>query len=496
VDRQPEAGHAVFSAGASASSLVDVTAGFSSLAETATANTNLFQLVVMDALANKRTLFATPVATVFSTSATGAQLFGIDNTLPTLTITAGPATLTNNNTTNTGVAAWTITFSDAGVGPSGFNTNPIMAKLERFAASQTTNPVCLNPTTGATISCTTNNGFVANNGTVNVPAPDGYYRLTINVTDAAGNQTTNTMVITLNDITAPTAGGVATPATLTGGAAAAFSSALADNVDLGDFLASIGFGGTFIAEPRQVVGSYDPLNLKGTDPGAFTIAKFIRSVEGTTGAGRPDGAVVQANVVQYAVRDVAGMQTQDPCPAAGAGDGAATQNCFQRQADITAAVASGSPGGFPSFTTIDTTFNSANAARGNFIQGAPSAATVCNRATGTCASATTAPLSTTLTATVTGSNATFVNPFDRVNFYYQGPSGRWILIGTGTVSITDDTVLALRTITYTLTWTPTGLLPAGASPGTPFPVRAVGISTNGSALMATSSDQVVNIISS
>lgn len=497
VDRQTDTGNAIFNAGASSTALTDVTAGFSSLVETATANTNLFQLVVKDALANSRTVYATAVTTTTSTTTTGALLFGIDNTLPTLTITAGPATLTNNNTTNTGVGVWTITFSDAGVGPSGFNVNPIMAKLERFAASQTTNPVCLDPTSGAVISCTNAAaGFVANNGTVNVPAPDGYYRLTINVTDAAGNQTTNTMVLTLNDITAPTAGGVATPAILTGGASAAFSSALADNVDLGDFLASIGFGGTFIAQPRQTIGSYDPLNLKGTDPGAFTVAKFIRSVEGTTGAGRPDATVVQANVVQYAARDVAGMQTQDPCPAAGAGDGAATQNCFQRQADITAAVAAGSPGGFPSFTTSNVVFASGNAAHGNFIQGAPSAATVCNKTTGTCASATTAPLSTTLTATVTGPNATFQNPFDRVNFYYQAPSGRWILIGTGTVSLTDDTVLATRTFTYTVTWTPTGLLPAGAAPGTAYAVRAVGIDTNGSALMATSSDQVVNIISS
>jgi hypothetical protein len=124
---------------------------------------------------------------------------------------------------------------------------------------------------------------------------------------------------------------------------------------------------------------------------------------------------------------------------------------------------------------------------GNLLSGAPSAATTCALATG-CG---TTPASTVLTATMTGPNSTFANPFVRVEFYYQDPvNSRWYLIGTGAPSASDNTVTSTRTWTYSFTWTVTGLTASdgtafAATPGTAIPVVAVAVHSSGSAVATT-----------
>jgi hypothetical protein len=489
VDLQTAAGNTTFQAGTATGALVDVTAGFSPLPETAVSTTNLFAITTMDALQNSRQVFATTTNTVTTTSATSAAIlkFGIDNTAPTQAV-AGPPDLSTNCRLGpsdpaacpTPAPTWTITFTDAGIGPSGFNVNPVMVKLERILATGTT---CHNPDTSAAISCTTGNGFVADDGVVTVPVGvEGYFRLTAFVTDAAGNQSTQTVILTLEDYTPPVAGGISSPASIAGGAAASFSSALIDNVELGDVLGATVFtgAGLTLVDSRQAIGTYGVDAIVNSSPGTFNIAAFTRSVETTTGAGLPTGAVSPATNFEYAARDVAGVQLNnivaDGCPAAGSADGTTTQNCILRQVDISAAVNLGSgvpPGTFPAYTAL-VTANGLNALHGLFVHQAPSNAVVCTD--GSCAVG--IPANTTLSATLTGPAATFANPFNRVVFYMQDANGRWTPIGTASTAVTDDTVLNTRTFTFSFVWTPTGL------PAYVAPIVAVGVDATGSALVS------------
>lgn len=485
VDLQTATGNTTFQAGPTTATLVDVTAGFGTLPESPVSTTNLFAVTTMDALQNSRQVFATTTNTTVTTNAASAtvQKFGIDNTAPTQAVAGPPNNSTNcavgpsNPTTCSPTPTWTITFTDAGIGPSGFNANPVTVKLERILATGTT---CHNPDTGAAISCTTNSGFVADDGIVTLPAGvDGYFRLTAFVTDAAGNQSTQTVILTLEDYTPPVAGGIASPATLVGGTAATFSSALIDNVELGDVLGATVFAGAGVTlvDSRQAIGTYGVDAIVNTSPGTFNIAQFVRSVETTTGAGLPTGAVSPATNFEYAARDVAGVQLNtivaDGCPAAGAADGTTTQNCILRQVDITAAVNLGSNNTFPAFTALNTA-NGLNALHGLFVHQAPSNATVCTD--GSCAVG--IPSNTTLSATITGPAATFASPFSRVVFYMLDANGRWTPIGTGSVAVSDNTVLNTRTFTYSFVWTPTGLGDYVA------PVVAIGVDGNGSALVS------------
>ncbi len=154
------------------------------------------------------------------------------------------------------------------------------------------------------------------------------------------------------------------------------------------------------------------------------------------------GAVAEATAVNFDAFDVAA-------------------NLATATLGITPAVQFAAGGPVPSLTTIaPTIFAPANPAHGLFVEQAPSNATVC-RTTSGCGST---PTSTVLSVTMTGPNATFANPFVRVDFYYQDPvNGRLYLIGQGAASASDNTVTSTRTWTYSYTWTVTGLL---ASDGT------------------------------
>ena len=502
VDQQTSAGNTTFHAGPATDELVDVTENFGALEESVVATTNLFAISTSDALENERTVYATPTNTTVASpdangNVPGALLFGIDNTDPTLDVDGPPDNSTNcpiapsDPTTCAGDTGWTVAFSDAGVGPSGFNANPVSTKLERILS---TGAICLHPDSGATISCAANNndGFVADDGNSTIPAVNAYYRLTVFVTDAAGNVSEEEVILTLRDYTAPTAGGIASPAVITGGAATAFTSALADDVEIGDVLPATTFGGTgvVLAENRQAVGTYGVDVFHPTDVGAVNIAQFIRSVEATTGAGLPTNTVNPATLFELNTRDVAGgqlnNQVADGCPVAGAADGSTTQNCVLRRVDISAAVVAGvGTGGFTDYSALNT-LNGTNALHGLFVHQAPTNTTVCTLVTTNCAGSPVPPKSTVLSVTLTGPAATFNTPFNRVVFYMLDAGARWVPIGTGASQVTDDTVLDTRTFTYSFTWTPAGLPAFGAQ------IIAIGINSSGAALL--SQPQAVTLI--
>jgi hypothetical protein len=456
---------ATFAAGPSSGSLTTVTNG-SQLAETQTSQTLFLQATTTDRLQNSRAVFAGPTAATPLTSTTGAQQFGVDLTAPTAAFVAPSAPNNGANDGNT----WTISFSDAGVGPSGFAANPVRVRLERILATGT---VCLNPDTGATVSCTTNGGFVADDGSVTIPATPGYYRIRATATDEAGNNSTEITRLTLIDLVPPTTGGVVAPSTITGGTSATFSASVQDNVDLGDVQAAVNYGAVTLGFPRVTIDAYGPESFTVSTNAAVTIDNFIRGIETTTAAGRPTGVTTSAQTIQFDVRDAAGVVDNVACP------GNAT-NCVSSPAqNIAPNVAAG--GAATSVTTgtgaTANNFNSANALHGNFLMSAPSPATVCNN-NGGAAGCPTNPTSTTLSATVTGPNSVFANPFSRVNFYYIDALGRAQLIGTGSISVTDNTVTSTRTYTYTVVWTPGTAIPAGATQ-----VFALGVDAEGDALM-------------
>jgi hypothetical protein len=478
-----------FRAGTSSTTLVPVTTG-ASLAESVTANTYIAEATSKDKLGNARVVFASP-AGVGQTSATGAQQFGVDTTAPIFTI-GGPA----NNSTNPASppTAWTLAPVDAGVGPSGFLPMFARVQLERFlpgAAANTPAVTCFAPDdawVGTTAACTVSGAanILPDNGTIGVPtgvvfpAPagtEGYWRLTAFVVDAAwpGNQSTTTQQVLLNDVTPPVIGGIAGPSSLPGGSPATFTAGLSDNVDLGRIIPSIDYGAMTISSASVTLGTYGVADLVGSATGNWTIPAFMRATEGTTAAGRADGVVAEAATVRFDVADVAG-------------------NVATTTLGINPAVQFPIPGPVPSLNTVAAAiFAPANVLHGNFLQLAPSNATVCQGTSSACGS--TPPPSTVLSATMTGPNATFANPFVRVEFYYQDPvNARWYLIGTGSASPSDNSVTSTRTWTYSTTWTVTGLLDSSGAPLLGVTnLMVVGVHSSGSAITSSGSPQSVTI---
>jgi hypothetical protein len=482
-----------FRAGTSSTTLVPVTTG-ASLAESVTANTYIAEATSKDKLGNARVVFASPTG-VGQTAATGAQQFGVDTTAPIFTI-GGPA----NNSTNPASppTAWTLAPVDAGVGPSGFLPMFARVQLERFlpgAAANTPAVTCFAPDdawVGTTANCLVSGAanILPDNGTIGVPtgvvfpAPagtEGYWRLTAFVVDAAwpGNQSTTSQQVLLNDVTPPVIGGIAGPSSLPGGAPATFNAGLSDNVDLGAIIPSIDYGATTIQSSSVTLGTYGVNELVGTAAGAWTIPAFMRAIESNGGAplGRSSGAVSEAATVRFDVADVAGNQSTTTLA-------------------INAAVQFPIPGAVPPLGTVASTiFAPPNALHGLFLHLAPTPGTVCDQGASACGSS--PPPSTVLSATMTGPNATFANPFVRVEFYWQDPvNGRWNLIGNGSAAPSDNTVTATRTWTYTVTWTVTGLLDSAGDPLSDtgsINVVAVGVHSSGSAIISSATAQSVTV---
>lgn len=462
-------------------SLVAVTTA-ATLAESVVPN-YISSATTCDKLQNCRTQYAS-TAGAGQNSATGAQLFGVDSTDPTAVVDA----VTKDKTTNVLInSAYTISYADAGVGPSGFSANPARVQLKKTTPAGSTCYVPDSPFTMTSVACLTNSGAVnyqADDGIIDldltVPGTgEGYWQVDAFVLDQATNfSKPNVARITLQDLTPPVLGGIGGPSSLPGGTSATFTAGVADNIDLGWLEPYITYGANVIQYPNVVLGAYGVADgLLNSATGTFNVAQFVRAIEPTNAGDLAGGVPVEASQVDFDLFDVAG-------------------NMANANVNITAAVQFAAGGPVPSLVTIaPTIFAPANPAHGLFIEQAPSNTTVC-RTTSGCGST---PTSTVLSVTMTGPNATFANPFTRVEFWYQDPvNGRLYLIGTGAASASDNTVTSTRTWTYSYTWTVTGLL---ASDGTALnfanygllPILAVGVHSSGSGLSSTNSIQTLTI---
>lgn len=468
----------------------------SGAAETTTSTERILQAVVTDLVGNTRTVFGS-AAGAPSTTAAAASRFGIDLTNPTITVASGPAHNSSNPATN----AYDFTFLDAGVGPSGFSATPLQIRVEQFTPDGTGGVIrrCIHPTTGAQLAgtsngCTTASGFVTvADGNPDVVLPfgtvDAYWQVTARVRDFAGNMSTEVVRVTLNDVMgAPVVGNIVAPTSIQGGQSVTFSASGSDNVEFGDQLGYVGFAaiGAYLVSGRDILATYGFDVLTTPSNFTHTINPFIRSIE-TTAAGAPSGTIAMATDMNLSVRDMAGAQVGGPCLAAGAVG--STQNCTNVQTSIVNAVNLGMGG------AAETSWNSANRPFGPVTATNPNGGgTAFNNTTTTAAVCSNIPvganagcnvvtsMNKTLTATATGPNQTFANPFQRVNFYYTDGAGRSFLIGTGSVSVTDNTVTGIRTWTYTASWNPNSMtVPAGT-----YPVFALGVDAQGRSLQSAS----------
>jgi hypothetical protein len=450
-----------FQAGSSTSALADVTTA-ASLDETANANDLFLRVTARDGLGNARNLFPKLNApTEVQTSSTGAQKFGVDKTAPTLDVDDSP----DNNSANDGTD-FVVNCLDAATppaGPSGCPIDPIIVLVEQITPDDT---ICLDPESGTEIDCDDDTP-TATDGDFNIGNPDptdsdeaGYYRVTIKATDAAGNETATTIILTLLDLIPPVLGGVTAPSTITGNTTVTFSADLDDNIELGDATMYVGYAGAvlLLANPPSSLGTYGPdAFTNSVDAASASVPNFIRGVQ-TLG----QGAFNNAQNATFAVRDMAGVVNEVVCATIPG------QNCALTTVDITAAVNAGIAGGQAqaNFTANTWTIEADETE-------------VCNQADpDDCDDAgNNDATSTDIEAALTGPTATFANPFVRVNFYARDANGVSHLIGTATApaQTTDDGTT--RTHFFRVTWN----VPVGFPVGT-YTLIAVGVNSRGDGL--------------
>jgi hypothetical protein len=299
----------------------------------------------------------------------------------------------------------------------------------------------------------------------------------VSVQDAAnsGGGSRNTSptdsLIFLDDEVPPSVAGVTAPSTIAPGSVT-FTADATDNVEMGDVIASVQYNndlnGYYAHNGAQSVGAYgvSPLDFSRTLAGAnalsVTFNPFIYSVETTSSAGVPNADQAVAGAVNFAVRDVAGVQLNVTCPAPGAGDGAFGEfapvsnrsNCIQRQNNnITPNVLAG--------TAVPSSYTVIAAGIASFVQNGP--VRTGSTTTGT----------VVLEGEARGPQGTFANPFPNgVNFYRLDASlQRYIFVGSATGRAIDDDIQAVRRWVYTTSSLPVSQVPVGAT------IRALGVNT-------------------
>jgi hypothetical protein len=395
------------------------------------------------------------------------------------------------------VPSFQVSYSDFPA-QSGFSTTPVTTMLTRLAIDPATSAAS---TTGTAFGCPI--GFNSNNtptcglsnniqagGTVAADAGssagtssgvDGYYAYTGQIIDLArntGNTVTRQVVV---DRAAPVMGGIAVPATVTGGQTASFATSATDNLDL----VSADYTLNYVTTPA---GAAAQLNIRSlTQPIGSSVAFdnvlqtslsfnlvvpfFIRAVSTTTAGGAPQNNAVAATGIAVRAYDGA-----DNPSTAGASVINAANLPQTTPTNFAAAQANGAV-----FT--GTGFSVSNAA-----------ANVSNCPAAGCAGGAAAANATTVTfsATAQGTESAaapafqFANPFTSVQFYYldtgyAGASNEWILIGAVPApSVTDNAAQTIRTFTWTMTtaFDP----PAVLGFGTTLKVIAVGVNALGDAL--------------
>ena len=449
----PAAGQALPAATSSNScpltGLTSVTTG-SQLAETTVSSAYPIRFVFRDALGNQVCMdLGAPVGGLLGLNA-GSTAIGADFTAPTATIT-GPVANTGYNVVP---PVWTVAPTD---NASGFVTNMLRVSMTRLNESGTTS--CIINTGGSCSGGSTAaqpNNLSATGGT-NV---EGYYTTSITLTDAAGNQTVLvTNQLNSFDQSLPTfSGGISLPAVIAGGATNTFTTTVADSLDLGSIFGVVSYpgAGMSIQYPSQVIGTFgSPLEQSSTNLG-YTINNWIRCLNVApnfaTAANQP------ANIA-LTVTDLTTIASTNSTTLTSGAFGANAQTCTGTVGNL---------GG----TAVPISFGpvTANYGTGNTQVDLDGVSVPANT-------------STTVTMSVVADVPlnTSVDPFTRVDFYYDSDPGAGITltrIGSGTALLAQTPTQ--RTYTYSFVWDPAAPVPTGS-----VLVTAVGVDAQGDAVAAT-----------
>ncbi|MGQ0641004.1 MAG: Ig-like domain-containing protein [Gemmatimonadaceae bacterium] len=479
LDYQIRVGDAALgSSGVDATSPVQTATG---LAESSSNNTYLLRARVADQLGNR--------------SGASSVNFGVDNTPPRLGVdtatTTGPVLLQTGTapqarTINAahGIALNTVLIAfvatdtaSGGAVPSGFFNlagNPLVTSVRRTrwtGTSVSTNWYC--PATGFQPSLAgggvcaqwfsgVNQNFRGplTQTFTNAGTSEGYFLATSLVADQGGNFSGTQTVEFLFDVTAPAVGGISSPAFLTGGQSATFSTSAQDNQDLGSGVFTLLYNGT--AEPFR----YPSIAMGTFGSDVFTTSAnlalqyaFIRNLQLAPG-GVPNGAVgnIPTTVTATAL-DVAGN------PSA------------VSSLTIPAGSIQGPPVAFPAPATAAFTWNIT----------APAAAVTVSRDDQAVGAAVNQVM-ITAQAVGAGSQAAppaLANPFtSRVEFWARpaGAGQQWRQIGTSTSpSVSENGPGTLRTWSFSITWNPTANNAPNGTAGA-YRIMAIGVSAAGDAL--------------
>jgi hypothetical protein len=367
---------------------------------------------------------------------TGANSIGADFVAPTIVSVTGPAA-NSFFTSQAAVTDFSFSVTD---NASGFGATPIRVSMVRLDSANAAFCVI-----GGT-SCATTNAALAFDAT-NSLTNSGYYTITYAVRDQAGNTTGTTSVTYPLDQVAPTwAGGVSLPSVIAGAATNTFTATPSDNLDLASVFGLVDYPTMDIRYPSQTLGSYGgPLEMGGSAIG-YAVANWIRCVNN---AGDFATTTNQPTGISLSVLDQAGGSATVASPVFGAN-----------------AQACGAVGATPVNTFGPTVATLAATKTEVDIDGATLATT----------SATTATLS--IVADVPLNTA--VDPFARVEFYYETAPNVWRLAGSanGVLAQTPTT----RTYTYTFVWDPDANVPSAPLPGASVNVMAVGVDAQGDAV--------------
>ena len=386
------------------------------LAESLTSLEYNGKVVITDALGNR-------------TCVDFANTFGVDKGAPEVEDIEAPADGDIFATIAAPDDAISLTISDTLSGPR--EPDPINLSIRRRTATATT---CLVGSGSACNQVASANPADSRGGSTTA----AYYTYTVSASDSANNATENTVATFLFDDVAPAqTGAPQQPATYTAGAAATFTVAASDNLDLGAPTGILTYAGRDIIEfAGSALGTFGFDVFTRTGTASFTVPNFIRclSLNGdTTAAGG-----VKATSYNILINDLAGNSTavgDTPIPAI------AVPNC----------------GTVGNSDFAGTGFTLTSSETDLSLDGDPDETT------------------TTLSARVETVASESAQPFSRVDFYVRNADGRLQLIGSD-ASASVGPQGAIRPFTYTFNWTPT-------TTGAGIEVLAIGVDAEGDAML-------------
>src|SRR5688572_9156383 len=416
---------AALPSGCSTTGLTAITTG-SQLAETTVSLSFRVRIIIKDALGNITCFSLAPGGVV------GAQ-FGADFTAPTGTVTgpaAGPPGL------NVPPGNFVVTASDnaSGFDPAG-GLLVLMTRLEADGSLDCeigTGTGCVNPQVRPLT-------FDATDGT-NL---QGYYTTTITLVDQAGNTTVlvSARLYELDTTLPAFSGGISLPSLIAGAATNTFTATVTDNLDLNTIFGDVTYPTAVLRYPSQSIGAWGPPLEQGPTAVNYAVANWVRCINA---AGDFATTTNQPSVITLTVSDQALNVFSQASGAFGvnaqacAAVGAVTINSFIQNA----------PSYGAGLTQVDIS--------GNAV--APSSNSV------------------TLTAVADVPLNSAVDPFARVDFFYDNGAGVLIKIGTGTAVLAQT--VTNRTYTYTFVWDPDAAVPVGA-----VNVVALGVDAQGDAVL-------------